>query len=67
MIGLETSRGRETNLHGHVSRHSALPHIMLCFCFQYNNQLIALSPNSGHVVLNVVLLTSFHCDVTTAQ
>ena len=28
---------------------------------------IALSPNSGHMVLHVVLLTSFHCDVTTAQ
>ena len=29
--------------------------------------LIALSPNSGHAVLHVVFLTSFHCDVTTAQ
>ena len=28
---------------------------------------IALSPNSGHVVLHVVLLTSFHCDVIIAQ
>ena len=29
--------------------------------------VIALSPNPGHVVLHVVLLTSFHRDVTTAQ
>ena len=28
---------------------------------------IALSPNSWHVLLHVVLLTSFHCDVTIAQ
>ena len=26
-----------------------------------------LSPNSEHVVLHEVFLTSFHCDVTTAQ
>ena len=29
--------------------------------------VIALLPNSGHVVLHVVLLTSFYCDVTTKQ
>ena len=32
-----------------------------------NVSVIALSPNLGHMVLHVVFLTSFHCDVTTAQ
>ena len=36
--------------------------------FSLNTALsIALSPYSVHVVLHVVFLTSFHCDVTTAQ